>query len=433
MSEERLVEAMRLGTQGPSAARDPEDLGRFGLGLKTASLSQCRRLTVASKAGSAAMAHVVQWDMDHVIATDEWQLLRPTKLDQRLEILGRGSGTTVLWEHLDRLVGEVDEGDAGAERRFLAHLRELEAHLAMVFHRFLGRPRRLELFLNGNLVEPWDPFLLDEAATQRLGEERLQYSEEVVVVRPYVLPHVSKITPQVHERAAGPAGWNAQQGFYVYRNGRLLVPGGWLGLGLKSEEHCKLARIQVEIPPTLDAAWQIDVRKAIARPPGPLREELRRVANLARRTAAEIYRHRGRVLVDTHAKSHVLLWNRFVKHGKVGYRINRDHPLVKAVARHVPEATDDIEALLRFVEETIPAPVIAIEHAERPDEQAAPFEHADLTDVLDVMRRIWTELLARGESSQGAREVLYSMEPFARMPEAVAAFESEIETEDPGA
>jgi hypothetical protein len=434
MSEETLVEAMRLGTQGPNAVRDPSDLGRFGLGLKTASLSQCRRLTVRSKE-AAGTPSAAQWDIDHVITADEWQLLRPSdaETDARLAILGGDAGTTVLWEHLDRLVGEADEDDQGAEKRFLAHLRELEAHLAMVFHRFLARPKRLEILLNGIAIESWDPFLLDEDATQRLGEDRLPYDGETVTVRPYCLPHVSKLSAATHARAAGPKGWNAQQGFYVYRNMRLLVAGGWLGLGMKSEEHYKLARIQVDIPTVLDAAWQIDVRKSIARPPGPLREDLQRIANLARRSAAEIYRHRGRVLVETHAKSHVLLWNRFVRHGKVGYRVNREHPLVKAVARHAPDAADDVEALLRFVEETIPAPVIAIEHAERPDEQAAPFELADLADVLDVMRRIWRELRTRGESVEGAREILYSMEPFARMPEAIAAFDGELEATEPGA
>jgi len=328
---------------------------------------------------------------------------------------------------MDRFVGTADVTDTAAERRFLARLRELEAHLAMVFHRFLVRPRRLEIRLNGNAVEPWDPFLLDEQATQRLGEERLSESGQTVVVQPFVLPHVSKLTPQNHEKAAGPNGWNAQQGFYVYRQGRLLVSGGWLGLGLKSEEHYKLARIQVDIPAALDASWQIDVRKATARPPGPLREEFRRIANLARRTASEVYRHRGRVLVDSHSRSHVLLWHRFVKHGKVGYRINRDHPLVMALTRLHPDVGTDLEPLLRFIEETIPSPVIAIEHAERPDEQSAPFELADLEDILDVMRRIWHELRSRGESTVGAKEVLYSMEPFARMPEAIAAFDAEIE------
>jgi hypothetical protein len=430
MSEETLIEAMRLGTQGPSAIRTADDLGRFGLGLKTASLSQCRRLSVRSKEQRSA-AHDVQWDIDHVLETDQWQLLTAigAEADARLGLIA-DHGTSVLWEHLDRLVGDADEDDAAAERRFLGRLRELEAHLAMVFHRFLARPRQLEIKLNGNPIKPWDPFLLEEDATQRLGEERLQLNGETISVRPFVLPHVSKISSKTHELAAGPAGWNAQQGFYVYRNGRMIVPGGWLGLGLKNEEHYKLARVQVDLPSSLDAAWQIDVRKAVARVPGPLREEFRRIANLARRTATEVYRHRGRVLVDRHAKSHVLLWQRFVKHGKVGYRINREHPLVKAVERQAPEADGDLEALLRFVEETIPAPVIAIEHAERPDEQAAPFELADLGDVLEVMRRIWSELRTRGESSEGAKEVLYSMEPFARMPEAIAAFDVEILTDD---
>jgi hypothetical protein len=72
MSETDLRAAMVLGSQDPRAHRDATDLGRFGLGLKTASFSQCRRLTVATKANKTTSA--ARWDLDLVTRTDEWLL-----------------------------------------------------------------------------------------------------------------------------------------------------------------------------------------------------------------------------------------------------------------------------------------------------------------------------------------------------------------------
>src|SRR5439155_3815390 len=134
----------------------------------------------------------------------------------------------------------------------------------------------------------------NEPATQRLPTEDLPFQARRVHVAPYVLPHVSKLDAAAHADASGSRGWNAQQGFYVYRARRLLVAGDWLGLSrMQQEEHYKLARIRVDLNNAMDEAWQIDVRKAAARIPGPLQPELNRIAQATRRRAAEAYRFRG--------------------------------------------------------------------------------------------------------------------------------------------
>ena len=157
-----------------------------------------------------------------------------------------GHGTLVVWENLDRLVGDAGSDDARAQRQFLESLRAVEEHIAMVFHRFMVRPRPISIRLNGQAIKPWDPFLADDVATQRLPTESLGEPGDGVTVTPFVLPHHTRLSVEKHRAAAGPAGWNAQQGFYVYRNRRFLLACDWLDLGFQKEEHYKLARLQID-------------------------------------------------------------------------------------------------------------------------------------------------------------------------------------------
>ncbi len=428
MTEQELTEAMRLGTRSPLEARDPRDLGRFGLGLKTASFSQCRRLTVRTK-GDLGPGATRRWDLDYVNETREWRLLKDAA-DHSVEHLSpldsQASGTIVLWETVDRIVEGASLDDERAHRRFLDLAEVVEQHLAMVFHRFLERPADVLLWVNGQRIEPWDPFLKDEPATQRLGEERLWFDGSEIVVKPYVLPHNSRLEPRVHQRAAGPAGWNAQQGFYVYRSRRLLVPGDWLKLGFKKEEHCKLARIQVDLPNTVDNAWHIDVKKSSARPPGPLRDDFRRIAKVVRQRATEVYRHRGKVIARATAEEGSFVWGKMLRRGKVFYRINRSHPLVLRTLTDLNGKKGELETLLRMIEETIPTPLIALDASQAPDEHGVPFQDAPVADVNAVLVRVYWSLRDSGLDDEAARVRLLAIEPFSYYPELVASLEETL-------
>lgn len=417
MDRSHLVAAMRPGSQSPLEARAPNDLGRFGLGLKTASFSQCRSLTVASHRQGGAVA-TRRWDLDYVGETSEWRLLHGfgpgseiclTQLD-RVK-----SGTVVVWEKLDRLVGDADSDDRKAHTVFLDRIRVLEDHLRMVFHRFLSRrSSSLTIWLNGQKLAAWDPFMSEHPATQRLPVEELKIAGQSVSVTPFVLPHHSKLSPSAHSDASGPAGWNAQQGFYVYRNNRLLVPGDWLGLSLKKEEHYKLARIAVDIPNSLDHEWDIDVRKARARPPPLLLDDFRRIARLTRERAADVYRYRGKIVARKTSQDFVFVWAQVTNRGKTHYRVNRKHPLV-VEAVGIPDPYGAIvRALLRLLEETVPVPLITIEGAENPDRLAGPFEGASTTEVRDVLSLIYDALLSQGISRASVRERLLALDGFSQ-------------------
>jgi hypothetical protein len=285
MTPDELREAMRYGAE---REYEEEDLGKFGLGLKTASMSQCQRLSVASRCnrGRADIAAYC-WDLDHIERTNRWEILPLEKAGLGPAVrtpLKDTTGTVVLWQRLDRILGYKHPYGESARKRLSQMCRELEDHIGMVFHRFLmgeARNKKLRIMLNGNEIQPWDPFCRSERASKRLEKMRLQVEHEgvkgQVLLEPFVLPHQDDFSsPDAFRRASGPANWNQQQGFYIYRAGRMIQSGGWCRLRAP-DEHTKLARVGLSFSPVLDEAFKINVAKMRVQLPAPIRDEIARV------------------------------------------------------------------------------------------------------------------------------------------------------------
>ncbi len=419
---------MRLGSRSAREHRVPGDLGRFGLGLKTAAFSQGRSLTVASR---RALGHapVRRWDLDHVTSTASWSLLkepRPesTQLLRPLEDINHG--TAVLIERLDRLAGDSDVEDTNAHDQFLHQIERVRDHLERRFTGSLSGPGAIRISVNERTVEAWDPFLVGKGTSQLLPEERFPFEGGTVVVRPHVLPHFSRLDPATHRQGAGPRGWNDHQGFYVYRAKRLIVAGDWLGLPkMQKEEHYKLARIQVDLENSMDLGWQIDVRKATALIPSPLRTDFRRIAITARRQAAEAYRYRGKRLARTSSKDRSFVWVPHVKSGSVSYQVDRAHPLIVSIINESSSPKPAVDAVLRVVEETLPIMSILMDCREEPDSVRPPFE-GRTAEVEVMMRSVHRTMVEAGAEPQQALNLIARLEPFDAYPELVATFAEEV-------
>ncbi len=414
MAELSLIDAMRIGSKSPQEQRDPYDLGRYGLGLKTASISQARSLTVATHTANDNGVHIRRWDLDHLASAGDWQLLKVPVgaiAEHHMDRLcGLNNWTLVIWNKLDRLVGKAGADNTLTRRHFHNALRGVEEHIAMVFHRFMTERNPLSIWLNGQMVKPWDPFLSNEAATQRLPTEVLGNSGDSLAVIPYVLPHHSRLSGEKHREAGGPAGWNAQQGFYVYRNRRLLLAGDWLGLGFVKEEHYKLARIQLDLSNASDHEWDIDVRKSKALPPVRYRVGLRRVAQAVRKRAVSVYRHRGKSLGRTARGSPVFVWQRHARENKVSYVINRTHPLVKEALEAASIDSAKLQQILRLVEEYVPVQQIWVDMAEGDESQSQPFESAGDREIIQLIRALYTAFTNAGMTHSVALARLGSTE-----------------------
>ena len=303
MNDKQVLEAMRFGSDRDYS---DTDLGRFGLGLKTASLSQCRRLTVASRWDpNRPVISGFSWDIDHVVRTNEWEVLplADTHIDHiARHTLKAGRGTVVVWNQLDRILGYKHPYGDAARKRLAQMTGELERHLAMVFHRFLpggDASRNVMISLNDNMIEPWDPFCRSESSTQKLQADvrRVEYEGVTASVRlqPYVLPHKDDFSSKTaFDRASGPSGWNQQQGLYIYRANRLIQSGGWSRLR-KVDEHTKLARIAVDFPPSLDAAFKVNVAKMRVQLPESIRDDVRKATTPIVKLAKDAYSRKQRL------------------------------------------------------------------------------------------------------------------------------------------
>lgn len=426
MTESELEKGMRLGEINPLEYRKTTDLGRFGLGLKTASFSQCRRLTVASRKNGVLSC--LRWDLDIIAASkdDGWYLLEGAHNgSERLlsPLNDYDTGSLVLWEILDRIITP-----GFSEQDFLDLIDRVEQHLSMVFHRLLeGNGRsRLKIYINNKSVVPWNPFLIGHPAKPWSSPEvRFSYVDDLVM-ECHVLPHKDRLTDSEFQSAAGPAGWTAQQGFYVYRNKRLLLAGTWLGLGqgrawIQDEAH-RLARIRLDIPNSADADWKIDIRKSIARPPLVLRPWLTRYAEDTRSRARRVFAHRGKPSTREWGQSVLPAWKTEHFSGGVRYRIDSEHPAVKSVLEDAGSLLPQIKAMFRVIEETIPVQRIWIDTAENKETPRTNFSGEASDEVIRILEIMFRNLVLRkGVSPQCAREQLLGCEPFHNYPDLVAA------------
>ena len=327
MTAENLLLALTHGAMSPKAKRLSTDLGRFGLGLKTASFSQCRQLTVITSQEDKISA--AQWDLDLVDQRDDWIVIiledheiRDFEFVERLP----SNGTMVVWRKLDRLFEDM----SGVRRDEVVNekLDLVEHHLALVFHRFLAGEfrqfRKITVRINGHGVVPFDPFCRTNKATQLMPEEKVVIDGAIVKIQPFILPHHSKLSASEYDFYQDRSDFISNQGAYVYRNGRLMAWGDWFRLVHKGEAT-KLARVQIDFPNALDESWTIDIKKSRARPPQAVRERMKQIITQITNSSTHVHKKRGKKLFEEMGSP---FWDRYSDPGKVRYAINMDHPLV---------------------------------------------------------------------------------------------------------
>jgi hypothetical protein len=427
MTADDLRDAMALALRGPRIDRGGRELGRFGMGLKTASFSQASTLVVWSRTDASPPA-VRVWDLERVVSTREWQLATEPdaasgKVLAELYSLHPRAKTIVLWRSLTKIVEAIAQtDDTEAHRHFLDAVARVERHLGMTFGRFIsgrwaGR-RRLNIRVNGARVQAWDPFMETNPYTSARPIEHLAVDGHGVVVRPFVLPPKRHLTEKQYAEGAGPLGWQAQQGFYVYRNDRLIVAGDWLALAnLRKDEKHNLARISIEIPSDLDHLWSIDVKKATARPPLPLRAALTRIAKATRLEAQRVQAAIGRTTALTRSDELTYLWQPERREGQVRLRLNWNHPLVKEALRVERDLRPTVRALLTLLEETVPVPALRLMFDTDEDRDHVPFSDSPPEEVRRVAERLYAAYISQQLSPAQARTRLRYTAPFDEYPD----------------
>ena len=371
MSHDELLDAMRPGSRSPLEDRLVADLGRFGLGLKTASFSQCRRLTVITRQNGETSA--ARWDLDRVARTDDWVIELPDDPSALpwADRLG-ATGTLILWEDLDRLLDVTGSGDRSTV--IDAKIDDAVSHLELVFHRYLtgekatkkgDRPiPKIRIDINGRQLEPLDPFFRSHSATVCGPLDAIGVQGEEILLQTFTLPHHSKVSPAEWERHAGPGGYTRNQGFYVYREKRLIIHGTWFGLA-RQTELTKLARVRIDLTNKLDTFWKIDVKKASAQPPQVVRERLRRIIEQIGASSRRVYTARGNRLTD---QTLLPVWSRSRSSEGISYGINEDHPVITGFRSRLPKSLEgEFARLVETIGSAMPMDALFADLAGEPE------------------------------------------------------------------
>lgn len=348
MNEEELKNAMLFGSNRDWKKENKEDLGKFGLGLKSASLSQCKNFIVASK--KFGRINAMKFDLNVIESNNKWELqkLDNSEIDFLIGIDKLNefkAGTIVIWNDFDKIE------KTKFEESFRDLVKNSKKHSELVFHRFY---EDIEIYYNGKRIEQRDPFLSSSKATQKGRNNQIKVENTFIEITPYTLPYANTLKSE-EKKLLGLSDNKKSiyddQGFYIYRNKRLIVWGSWLRMGIRSEFN-KLARVKVDIPTELDDIWMLDVKKSSAKIPDSIKDALKYSVEDSIVRSRKVIRYPG----EKEQKADFKIWNRIKqREGNVSYEINKENPLLNTILNKLDDEGEKLfSLLLKQLEEFIP-------------------------------------------------------------------------------
>ena len=423
MKEDTLFEAMRYGCLSAEEERSEEDLGRFGMGMKSASLSQCRCLTVVSYDNQKLNGYT--WDYNHIIETQDWMILELdaseiNEFPYISHLKEQKKGTLVIWQDFD----VIANSSGGQIYSTLTDLRSsLEKTLALIFHRFLSDigSSRLHIFINELDIKPLDPFLEQHPKTTVKKEIELDIKdssgvERMILVRPFILPFATELREKDKLLIGGIENLRAKQGFYIYRNKRLIIWGTWFGMKQRAE-LTKNARIRVDIPNSLDDIWSIDIKKQQASIPKQILHRLKKAVEDALDFSVRQQNYRGRTSKVDDSIDYI--WDR--KEGRnntIFYLINRESKLFQFVREKMSEEDFGyLEMLLTEIENNLPIQQLYIDKS---NECVSVPEETDerLNDVYQMAVTLASTMMnIRSDGWEAIVNDLMKSEPMCKYPQ----------------
>ena len=367
MSEKTLHKAMVLGGGDPLAKRDPDDLGRFGCGLKTASFSQAKKLTVITKSKNKYSG--AQWDLDHIRATRSWQLGMLSKNEikkylKNFSNIDSLSGTIVIWENIDQIKGHGKDKTSDQNTKINSAMN----HLRLTFHRFMEKEfnrKQVSIIFNGNELIPLDPFLTDHSTPTPIQKIPVTNNglKEKITLQGFTLPALNKLTKTQLTEIRLKNDLNQAQGFYIYRGNRLIRYGGWLGLK-KYQALTNLSRVKVDVPNCLDNEWNTDIKKTQMDPPPIVKNQMKSLLQKFHNPSKKIYKKRASDHLDK-----IEMWERYEKQEdiekeeiRVTYSINKKSSKFKLLSEDLKKNQKKaFDELIKKIEDDLPFRQISID------------------------------------------------------------------------
>lgn len=394
MCKDELLKAMKIGSSDPNKERDEKDLGRFGMGMKTAAFSIAKKLFVLSKKeGEYSNA---EWDLDYVNQNNCWEVLIKNNhevneyvidVSKKIKFGTWENGTLIVLSNLDRLIdfNNLDK----SKRKFYKTIKKIKEHIAMTFHRFIEEDD-IEIYINGNLLEAWNPFVREHPSTMELTKEELFDGKSDVIIEPFILPHKNKFSDEeAYKKAGGIKDWLGHQGFYVYRNKRLIAYGTWFGK-LKKEPAFNLARIKLDMSSDSDFEWGIDIKKSKAVLPIIIEESITDIAYRAIQKSVAVYNSRGvynRKNTQNNTSLKYVWEQRKNSSGNYMFYLNKKHPMLLKIFQDLDEELQkELKTYLSLVENYSPAMFSGVIGSSNTESRIA--SEIKIRDLLAVKERI---------------------------------------------
>ena len=320
-----------------------------------------------------------------------------------LRLESQDSGTLVVWQTFDRLIA----GSNNPQAEMTTKLQSLLGHLALVFHRYTQQEsgnEAVEIRINGLKLPTRDPFLKANTYRQPLEGQEIHHERGIVKITPHILPPVSHLTNEEIDLAGGKEGLRNSQGFYIYRNRRLVIWGTWFRL-VPKDEFFKLSRVQVDIPNSFDELWALDIKKSAAYPPDIIRNRLKDLIPYFAGKSRKTVTYPGRKAV-VHTK--LPIWIRIEpSHGTFRYTLNSEHPLFESLASTLnKENLEKLKVLLSAIESSIPIEAVYADMCK--DERGA--ETSDISEMTRIARALMSV-------TKLTIDDIFEMEPLNRYPQ----------------
>ncbi|WNS73689.1 ATP-binding protein [Bacillus sp. DTU_2020_1000418_1_SI_GHA_SEK_038] len=366
MDEDMLQTAMNIGSKDPRAKRSTNELGRFGMGLKTASFSMGKRLSVLTKREGQYFERC--WDLDHVSECNEWQLFTniPEEVKVKMGEILEESGTIVCIDKLDRFMGYGGKRKL-KETSYYNKVSRINRHLEFVFHSILEK-NEVKMFINGKVIEPWDPFMRYHQNTIEGETQMLRINDNRIRVQYIILPHASNLSEPEYKKAGGYKGWRDHQGLYIYRENRLLYFGDWMGMFPK-DAASQLARVRIDLPNTADSDWQVDIKKSGINLPEDAKKRLETISAIARKVSKDIFYFRTQTgSTNQTFKGSLNTWEQSGSEDGPQFILNRNHPILSELLKNLDDENAKLLNLyLKFVQ--LGSPSNIIDSPKVPEEQ----------------------------------------------------------------
>jgi hypothetical protein len=363
MTETELYENMRFPSSSIENERQVKDLGRFGLGMKTASFSQTRKFTTISRKYGSGIYSGATWDVKYLQESSQWRILINDEIDisekvsaynklsneSLIQLEGFKPNTIIVWEGLYKFQNFIDLKNL--ENAFYNEIDNVLAeHLSIVFHRFMTDPKRqLKIKINNNFLKPFDPFPELGTGIRSMESKKKIFGNELVRIQGFVLPINSSELENINIWTTPKKALSDLEGIYIYRGGRIIFYGSWNGL-IKKSPHLKLARLKLDVGNKQDDKLQLNVAKSNIVIPFELKFTILRTIHELSEQAKIEYANKG-LRKKSIEKDKPQLINKIYTTKGTQIQINIDSPFVKMLTDDFSKMQlDRFKILIKLIE-----------------------------------------------------------------------------------